>query len=117
MFYSIIFSLLQAIVAVAIISALVYLFIKRPMVLICTLAVAIVLGGLIIVPSIAEEAIVEVNGYIIHVAPEFFNGYPVLVVTVETFEGEVYTYFSEEEIDTTGIVTLLLFGEEVIDVY
>ena len=56
------------------------------------------------------------QGVITRVAPEIFNDYPILVVTVETFDGEVYTYFAEEEIDVQGVVALVLFGEEVIDV-
>lgn len=57
-----------------------------------------------------------VEGVITRVAPEVFNGYPILVVTVETFEGEIYTYYSEDEIDTEGIVILTLFGDEVLNV-
>lgn len=56
------------------------------------------------------------EGVIVKVAPEIFNNYPVLVVTVETFDGEIYTYYSEEEIDTEGIVLLTLFGKEVLNV-
>lgn len=56
------------------------------------------------------------QGIITRVAPEIFNDYPILIVTVETFDGEVYTYFAEEEIDVQGIIILVLFGEEVVDV-
>lgn len=117
MLYSILISLLQASIAVAFVVGLIYLFVKKPMVLFCTIAVAIVLTGLVIAPSVAEETTVEVQGYITRVAPEFFDNYPCLIVTVKTFNGEVYTYYSEEEIDVQGIVTLVLFGDEVIDAY
>ena len=117
MLYSLLVSFLQAAIAVAIVAGIVYLFIKKPMVFICTVAVALVITGLAIAPSVAEEATVEIQGAITRVAPEVFDGHPCLIVTVETFDGEVYTYYSEEEIDVQGIVTLVLFGDEVIDAY
>ena len=117
MFYSIIASLLQAAIVIAIAIGIIYLFVKKPMVFIYTIAVAIVLTGLVVAPSVAEEVTTEAQGVITRVSPKFFDNYPRLIITVETFDGEVYTYYSEEEIDTQGIVTLVLFGDEVIDTY
>lgn len=117
MLFSIIVSLLQAAIAVAIVSGIVYLFVKKPMVFICTIAVALILTGIVVAPSVAEEATIEVHGCITRVAPEFCDNYPYLIVTVETFNGELYMYYSEEEIDIQGVVTLVLFGDKVIDVY
>ena len=62
------------------------------------------------------EDVDVVEGIITRVAPGFFDGYPVIIVTVETFDGEIYTYYSEDEIDVQGIVVLTLFGEEVLNV-
>ena len=58
----------------------------------------------------------KVGGFITKVAPEYFNGYPVLIVTVECFDGNIYTYYSEDKIDTEGIVILTLFEDEVLNV-
>lgn len=57
------------------------------------------------------------NGYITRVAPEIINGYPVLIITVETIEGEVYTYFSETEIDTIGEVDIEVVDNKVVNVW
>ena len=65
--------------------------------------------------ALAEALIRKVEGTIIRVAPEYC-GYPMLIVTVESIDGEIYTYYAEDEIDVTGIITLVLFGDEVIDV-
>jgi small-conductance mechanosensitive channel len=108
--------LLGAALIVALIALFVYVCIKDPKVLVITLFVAIILTGLVIAPTVAETQFREVQGYILKVAPEYFDNYPVLVVTVETVEGEVYLYYAEDEIDVQGVVTLLLFGNEVIDV-
>lgn len=64
----------------------------------------------------SEELFTTVEGTITRVAPEYIE-YPALIVTVETFDGNVYTYYAEEEIDINGTVTLLLFLDEVIDVF
>ena len=117
MFIDIAISLFLAAVIVAICGTCIYVFIKHPEVLIMAIFVTIILIGLVVCPSVAEEICTEKEGVITRVAPETFNGYPILVVTVETSDGEVYTYYAEEEIDIQGTVTLMLFGEEVVDVY
>jgi ABC-type uncharacterized transport system permease subunit len=108
--------LLGAALIVALIALFVYVCVKEPKVFVITLFVAIVLVGLVVAPTVAETQFREVQGYIVKVAPEYFDNYPVLVVTVETFDGEVYLYYAEDEIDVQGVVTLFLFGDEVIDV-
>ena len=113
---SIFMCFLGAAFIVALITLFVYVCVKEPKVFVITLFVAIILTGLIIAPTVAETQFKEVQGYIVRVAPEYFDNYPVLVVTVETVKGEVYLYYAEDEIDVQGIVTLLLFRDEVIDV-
>jgi CHASE2 domain-containing sensor protein len=78
--------------------------------------VAAVLFAFVLTLHGAARAENVVEGVITRVAPEFFNDYPILVVTVETFDGEVYTYYSEDEIDVQGIVVLTIFEEEVLNV-
>lgn len=117
MFIDIIISLFLAAVVAAICGTCIYIFIKHPEVLVMVIFVAIILIGIVVCPSVAEEAFTEKEGVITRVAPELFNNYPILIVTIETFDGNVYTYYSEDKIDTEGIVILTLFGEEVVDVY
>ena len=57
------------------------------------------------------------NGYITRVAPDIVDNHPVLIVTIETVEGEVYTYFSETEIDTIGEVDIEMVDGKVINVW
>ena len=116
MLYDLILSFVAAAMALSAIAVIVYIFFRHPKVLVMFLFVALLLVGLVVAPTVAEE-LREDKGYITRVAPEMFDGYPVLVVTVETFSGEVYTYYAEEEINVQGEITLLLFGEEVVDVY
>ena len=113
---SIISCLFAAALVVALISLFIYICVKEPKILVISLFVAIILIGLVVAPTVAETQFKEVKGYIVKVAPEYIDNYPVLIVTVETVEGEVYTYYSEDEIDTTGVVRLFLFGDEVVDV-
>ena len=117
MFIDIIICLFLGTIIVSILGVVIYIFIKHPEILIMAIFVAIILVGLAVCPSVAEEAFIEKEGVITRVAPELFNNYPILIVTVETFDGEEYTYYTEEEIDVQGVVTLLLFENEVINVY
>lgn len=82
--------------------------------------VAVILFALIVFGACALQNAAKADeikhGIITRVAPELFNSYPVLVITVETFDGQIYTYYSEEEIDVQGTVILTLFGDEVLDV-
>lgn len=79
------------------------------------LVAAILFAAVLTIHGIARAEDIK-EGVITKVAPELFNGYPILIVTVETSDGQVYTYYSENEIDTEGIVILILFGDKVIDV-
>lgn len=112
MFIDIFFSLLQAAIIIAAIIGFIAMCIKNPKVLVIVLFVTFCLVGLVIAPTVAEEATVA-RSIITHVAPSFLDNYPILIVTVETFDGEVYTYYAEEEVDTTGIITLVLVDNEV----
>lgn len=109
-------SFLQAAIIIAALFCFIYICVKYPKFLVMVIFVATILIGIVVCPSVAEEAFIEKEGVITRVAPELFNNYPILVVTVETFDGNVYTYYSEDEIDTEGIVTLTLFGDEVLNV-
>ena len=109
-------SLFFATILVAFLIGVIWFFAKFPKLFVIVLFVTIILVGLVIAPTVAE-GLAETQGVITRVTPELFDGYPVIIVTVETVNGEVYTYFAEDEINVQGAVTLLLFGEEVVDVY
>ena len=117
MLFSILISLVQAAIIVAAVVGFIALCIKNPKVLVITLFVVFCLAGLVIAPTVAEEVTTKVEGVITNVAPIFADGYPQLVVTVTTFDGEEYEYYAKGKIDVTGIVTLVLCRDEVVDVY
>lgn len=113
---SIFFCLLQASIVVAALFFVTYICVKYPKVFVIGIFVAIILVGLVIAPTVAEsKEIVVVRGVITKVAPVFVN-HELLLVTVETFNGEIYTYYAEGEIDVVGVIELTIFEDEIINV-
>lgn len=84
--------------------------------IIAVILCAMLIYGAFAMQNAVAEDFITIEGTIIRVAPGFIDNHPMLIVTVETINGEVYTYFSEEEIDVQGTVLITLFNDEVINV-